>query len=61
MFDEEVDELKDAIRGDLPQEEVEKELIQVAAMMLRYFETRDRYREPRRSLLSPESGAKEKP
>jgi NTP pyrophosphatase (non-canonical NTP hydrolase) len=46
ILKEEVDELWDAIKRDLPQEEVEKELLQVAAMCFRYFETRDRYREP---------------
>lgn len=40
-------EMKQAIQQDLPQGEVEKELIQMAAVCLRYFETRDRYREPR--------------
>lgn len=41
---EEVDELWDAIKGDRPQEEVEAELTEVAAMCFRYFETGDRYR-----------------
>lgn len=43
---EEVDELWDAIKGDLSQEEVEAELRQVAAMCFRYYETGDRYRQP---------------
>lgn len=43
---EEVDELWDAIKCDLPQHEVEKELVQVAAMCVRYYETGDRYRNP---------------
>jgi NTP pyrophosphatase (non-canonical NTP hydrolase) len=41
---EEVDELWDAVKRDLPQEEVVKELTQVAAMCFRYIETGDRYR-----------------
>lgn len=41
---EEVDELWDAIKADHDQEIVEAELIQVAAVCLRYYETRDRYR-----------------
>lgn len=47
---EEFDEMWDDIKSDAPQESVEKELVQVAAMCLRYFETRDRYREPRETL-----------
>jgi len=46
---EEVEELWDAIKSDHSQERVEAELVQVVAMCLRYFETRDRYREPRRA------------
>ena len=46
VLDEEIDELHDAITGDLPQDEVVKEYIQVAAVCLRYHETGDRYREP---------------
>lgn len=46
ILKEEVDELWDDIKSDAPQETLEKELIQVAAMCLRYFETGDRYREP---------------
>lgn len=41
---EEVEELWDAIKRDLPKAELEKELVQVAAMCFRYFETGDRYR-----------------
>ena len=41
---EEVDELWDAIKADEPQERVIAELVQVAAMCARYFETGDRYR-----------------
>ena len=41
---EEVDELWDAIKGDMPDEEVVAEAIEVAAMVFRYIETNDRYR-----------------
>lgn len=41
---EEVEELWQAIKSDAPQEEVLKELRQVAAMCFRYYETGDRYR-----------------
>lgn len=41
---EEVDELWQAIKADLAQAEVYKELVQVAAMCVRYYETGDRYR-----------------
>ncbi len=34
------------IRADKSQEELEKEIIQVAAMCFRYLETGDRYRQP---------------
>lgn len=43
---EEVDELWDAIKADLPMEEVLSEVVQVAAVCLRYMETGDRYRGP---------------
>ena len=43
---EEVEELWDAIKRDLPQEDVLKELTQVAAMCFRYAETGDRCRGP---------------
>lgn len=46
ILKEEVDELWQDIKDDAPQEALEKELVQVAAMCVRYFETRDRYREP---------------
>lgn len=46
ILKEEVDELWDAIKQDLPTEDLESELLQVAAMCFRYYETRDRYREP---------------
>lgn len=46
ILKEEVDELWADIKADAPQEQLEKELVQVAAMCVRYFETRDRYREP---------------
>lgn len=47
VIKEEFDEMWDDIKSDAPQEQLEKELIQVAAVCLRYYETRDRYREPR--------------
>lgn len=43
---EEFDETWEAIKKDLPQDQLEKEITQVAAMCIRYLETRDRYREP---------------
>ncbi len=45
ILKEEVDELWDAIKTDAPQNELEKEAIQIAAMVFRYLETGDRYRE----------------
>lgn len=47
ILKEEVDELWDAIKGDFEQDEVVAELMQVAAMCFRYYETGDRYRETR--------------
>lgn len=44
---EEVEELWANIKSDAPQPLVEEELLHVAAMCFRYFETRDRLREPR--------------
>jgi NTP pyrophosphatase (non-canonical NTP hydrolase) len=46
VLKEEVDELWDAIKTDQPQSFVEDELVQVVAVCFRYYETRDRYREP---------------
>ena len=46
ILQEEVDELWDDIKADSPQELVIRELIQVAAMCFRYYETGDRYRGP---------------
>lgn len=46
ILKEEVDELWDAIKADKPQEDVRDEAIQIAAMVFRYLETGDRYREP---------------
>lgn len=46
ILKEEVDELWDNIKSDAPQEDVLEEAMQVAAMVFRYYETRDRYREP---------------
>lgn len=44
IMKEEVDEVWDDIKRDAPAEDLEKEIIQVAAMCLRYFETGSRYR-----------------
>jgi hypothetical protein len=41
---EEVEELWEAIKDDRPQHEVYAELVQVAAICFRYWETGDRYR-----------------
>lgn len=46
ILKEEVDELWDAIKRDDPQPYVIQEAIQIAAMVFRYYETGDRYREP---------------
>jgi NTP pyrophosphatase (non-canonical NTP hydrolase) len=46
ILKEEVDEVWDAVKCDEPSEKLEKEIIQVAAMCLRYLETGDRYRQP---------------
>lgn len=56
---EEVEELWDAIKQDLPQDEVRAELLQVACVCLRYYETGDRYRETlrpatKRPIATPE-------
>jgi NTP pyrophosphatase (non-canonical NTP hydrolase) len=45
ILKEEIDELWDAIKADMPMEEVRAEAIQVAAMVIRYLETGDRYRD----------------
>jgi hypothetical protein len=42
ILKEEVDELWDDIKADAPQAKVEKEAIQIAAMVFRYLETGDR-------------------
>lgn len=44
ILTEEYRELEEAIFTDAPQERVIAELVQVAAMCFRYFETGDRYR-----------------
>ena len=44
VLEEEVDELKEAIRRDMPTAEVIKELRQIACVCQRYAETGDRYR-----------------
>lgn len=46
IIKEEFDEMWEDIKRDAPQDVLEKEIVQVAAMCFRYFETRDRYREP---------------
>lgn len=46
ILKEEVDEVWDDIKADSPQEQLEKEIVQIVAVCLRYFETKDRYREP---------------
>lgn len=46
ILKEEVDELWDAIKSDAPQPTLIKEAVQVAAMVFRYYETGDKYREP---------------
>jgi hypothetical protein len=46
ILKEEIDEVWEAIKRDLPTADLEEEMVQVAAMCLRYFETRDRYRNP---------------
>jgi NTP pyrophosphatase (non-canonical NTP hydrolase) len=43
VLKEEVDELWDAIKADEPSSRVRDEAIQVAAMVVRYLETGDRY------------------
>ncbi len=43
---EEFVEMTQDIMRDAPQEQLQKEIIQVAAMCMRYLETGDRYREP---------------
>jgi hypothetical protein len=44
VLKEEVDELWDAIKRDLPTIELLPEAIQIAAMVIRWLETGDRYR-----------------
>lgn len=41
---EEVNEVWDSIKVDDPETELEKEIIQVAAMCMRFLETGDRYK-----------------
>lgn len=45
VLKEEFDELWDAIKSDEPQHRVIAELVQVAAVCVRYFESGDRYRD----------------
>lgn len=58
ILKEEVDELWDDIKRDSPQEQLVKEAIQVAAMVFRYLETGDRYRDPQED-KDPINGARE--
>jgi len=46
ILKEEVDELWDDIKADAPQANLEKEAIQIAAMVFRYLETGARPRDP---------------
>ncbi len=48
ILKEEVDELWDAIKTNASQVRIEEEAIQIAAVVFRYLETGDRYREPHR-------------
>ena len=41
---EEVEEMFDDIKADAPEAQLEKEIIQVAAMAIRFLETGDKYR-----------------
>lgn len=43
ILQEEVDELWDAIKKDEPPDRIRDEMVQVAAMCFRFFETGDRY------------------
>ena len=45
ILKEEVDELWDVIKGDLPDEQLFEEIIQIMAVCSRYMETGDRYRD----------------
>lgn len=53
---EEFEEMKQDIMADARQDILEKEIIQVAAMCLRYLETGDRYREPTAPAVSISEG-----
>ncbi|GEM_PF-6253003 len=46
ILEEELDEVWENIKKDKPQTELVEEILQVAAVALRYLETGDRYREP---------------
>jgi hypothetical protein len=46
IINEEYEEMWKDIMTDAPQTQLEAEIVQVAAMCFRYFETRDRFREP---------------
>lgn len=46
VLKEEVDELWDAIKTDAPMEEVLRELFDVLAVCVRYYESGDRYQGP---------------
>jgi hypothetical protein len=53
VLKEEVDELWDAIKSDLPMEDVLSEVAQIACVCLRYVETGDRYRGPTSPAATP--------
>ena len=44
--EEEVDEVWDDVKSNAPQDQLMAEVVQVAAMCVRYAETLDRFREP---------------
>jgi len=49
IFQEEVNEVIDAIQRDLPHEDLMKEIFQVACVCIRYAETGDRYRSAKKT------------
>ena len=58
---EKVEELWDDIKADAPQAHVEAELVQVAAMCFRYFETGDRYLLKRAAVVSADAPSQDQP
>lgn len=59
ILKEEVDELWDDIKADAPDESLYKELVQVAAMCFRYYETGDRYRNRAALTATPDASSPE--